>query len=309
MHDIDDFDLNLLGVLDALLLTGSVSAAAKALGLTQSTVSHSLSRLRIAFRDPLLVRVGRGMVRTPRAVALAPAVEKVLADVRRVLEHDVGFDPARASRTFTLACPDLFVPFVPEVLGELAKSAPHVRLAVVPPPPDLAESLGIGAIDLALVNARDEGSGLVQQIVGQVSWAILARRKHPCGKELDLATWLAYPHVVVRAGQGPGLVERALAARGKERRVAFVAPSFLAAPHAVAHTDWFFAAPRELAADLAKDLGLLLLEPPIPLPALKVALVWHERLAADAGHKWLRELLRGAAQRRLRPHRGKSALR
>jgi hypothetical protein len=58
----------------------------------------------------------------------------------------------------------------------------------------------------------------------------------------------------------------------------------------VAHTDWFFAAPRELVGGLAADLHLAVLDPPVTLPAVRVGLVWHERMSADDGHRWLREL-------------------
>jgi DNA-binding transcriptional LysR family regulator len=62
MHEIDlkALDLNLLITLDALLSAGSVTAAARSLGRSQSAVSHSLQRLRDALGDPLLVRPGAG---------------------------------------------------------------------------------------------------------------------------------------------------------------------------------------------------------------------------------------------------------
>ncbi|MFT3770922.1 MAG: LysR substrate-binding domain-containing protein [Minicystis sp.] len=153
--------------------------------------------------------------------------------------------------------------------------------------------LAEGAVDLAILAARDEGPGLVQRVLGSVRWCVLARRGHPAVKKggLDTATWLASPHVVVRTAEGTGVVGRELGRLGHERRVAFVAPSFLSAAHAVAHTDWFFAAPRELVEGLAADLGLVVLDPPIALPAVRVGLVWHERLHADPGHRWLRDLL------------------
>jgi DNA-binding transcriptional LysR family regulator len=302
MHavDISRVDLNLLVVLDALLERGSVTSAAASLGLTQPTVSHALGRLRRLLGDPLLVRAGRGMVRTPRAEALGPALRRVLGDVRRVLAHDLDFDPKASGRAFVVACPDLLVAFLPELLGRFAREAPRASLETRAPPPELGALLAEGALDLAVLPAQSDGPGLVQRVVGSVHWCVLARRRHPalaCGR-LDVAAWLGSPHVVVRTG-GESAIGRELARRGLERRVAFAAPSALAAAHAVAHTDWFFAAPRETVLRLAESLDLAVLAPPFALPSLRVGLVWHERMQEDPGHRWLRELFARFATRAL----------
>jgi DNA-binding transcriptional LysR family regulator len=300
MPDIDgiDFDLNLLVVLDSLLEHKSVSSAARALGLTQPTISHSLARLREAFSDPLLVRAGRNMMLTPRAEALAPSVKAVLQDVRRVLSLSVHFDPELTTRTFTLGCPDLFVAFLPELLGRLSREAPGLRVVAVPPPLDLGEALSQGIIDLAVTGSQIEGAGLVQRHLASMTWVVLARHGHPGvhGDRIDMETWLKYPHVIV---QRPGPLAEILAALGHERKVAFTAPNFLSAPYAVAHTDWFFTMPRELVRRQAQDLRLQMLEPPLPMPALRVVSAWHERLSADPGHAWLRQRIVETANRAL----------
>jgi DNA-binding transcriptional LysR family regulator len=142
-------------------------------------------------------------------------------------------------------------------------------------------------------------------VLGSVHWCVLARKGHPAVKKgrLDLDGWLRHGHVVVRTAEGTGVISRELARLGHARRVAFVAPSFLAAVHAVAHTDWFLAAPRELVEGLAADLGLGVQDPPAALPAVRVALVWHERMHADAGHRWLRELFAEIAGAALHPRK------
>ena len=63
-------DLNLLVTLDILLAEGSVARAARRLGLSPSAMSRALARLRETTGDPLLVRAGRGLVPTPRALEL-----------------------------------------------------------------------------------------------------------------------------------------------------------------------------------------------------------------------------------------------
>ena len=293
-------DMNLLATLDVLLEERNVTRAARRLSLTQSTVSHALARLRAMFRDPLLVRSGRGLVTTPRAEALAPAVRRVLADARRLLSHEGDFQPQTSTRTFTLVCPDALVAFLPALLSRLSREAPGVRLEARPPiAVDVDAALGLGSVDLALTAARASGPGLIQKALGVLHWCVVARRGHPAVKrgKLDRQGWLAYPHVVVgTGGGGPGFVGEALREAKMPRRIGFVAPGFLAAPFAVADTELFFAAPRELVAPIAARLGLLLLEPPVALPAVKVAMTWHERMHAEPGHRWMRERVHEAAR-------------
>jgi len=296
MHEIDikDLDLNLLVALDALLSAGSVTLAARALGRSQSAMSHTLQRLRDALDDPLLVRAGGGMVPTPRAVALAAPLRRALDELQRVLAEEGGFDPSTSSRAFTVAAPDVLALFLPELLSALRAEAPGVRLVLrAPLSGDPAGELASAGADLALAPARNVGPGMIARRVGTVSQAVLLRAGHPA---LD-GPWtperfVAWPHVQVRTGDGlPSFIGQAITAAGLERTIGAVLPGFMLAPYLVSRTDMLFTAPRELVAGLAGALGLTLLDPPIPMPVLPVAAMWHERSQSDAGHRWFRRLV------------------
>lgn len=303
MVRIDDpaFDLNLLAALEVLLAERNVTRAAARLRITQSSMSHTLARLRDALRDPVLVRAGRAMVPTPRAEALAAPLGRALAELRRVAKQEAAFDPATSTRAFTLACPDLVVSFLPDLVASITAEAPRVRLDVVPSAGlDVATALGASAVDAALAPAPEQGTGLALRQLGRVTFCVLARRKHPAlakKARWDLDTWLRYPHVVVRTGSaGPGFIGAALERAGRTRAVGMTAPTFLVAPFVVAESDLFFAAPRELVTGVARRLSLAVLDVPLPLPRVPVALLWHERLSADPGHAWLRERIARAAR-------------
>lgn len=296
MHDIDlaGVDLNLLVALDALLAERNVTRAAARLGRTQPATSHALGRLRELLGDPILVRSGRGMVPTPRALAIAEPLARTLADVRRILGEEGAFDAATSTRTFRLACPDLLAAFLPELLASMSEAAPSVGLAVRAPDGDTAGALG--STDLALAPANVEASGLMRKVLGRVTWVVLAREGHPgVGRRLTLARWCAHPHVQVRVTDGgeASFVDRALAAAGVERRVSLHVPSFLVAPEVVARTDHFFTAPRELVAPIARRLGLVMHRPPLAISPVPVAAYWHERTHADPGHRWFRDVVGG----------------
>lgn len=282
-------DLNLLITLDALLAERSVTRAARRLGLGQPAVSHALARLRALLADPLLVRSGRTMIPTPRAEALREPLTRVLADVTRLVRQEASFDPSETTRRFTVICHDLLATALPRVVARLRTEAPGARLELVARSRDDADALLDGRADLFLGPVPSVGPGLRTRGLGALHFGVVARRDHPAladGRPLSLGDWIAYPHVVVRSGGSS--VGRALAHEGVTRVVGLVVPSFLAALVVVAETDLFFAAPQELLQPAAMRLGLTVLAPPVPIPAMPVAAVWHERFDADPGHRFLR---------------------
>lgn len=307
--DVTDIDLNLLGVLSALLETGSVTAAAGRLGLGQPATSHALARLRALFDDALLVRSGRRMVATPRAEALREPLARVLTDAVRLVQQAPAFDPASTERTFTIASPDLLATALPSVMARLRERAPRARLEIVDRTTEAA--LEQGRVDLTVGPAPTEGPGLRVRRVGAVSFCVVARRGHPALAQdgrLRRRAWSRSPHVVVRSGSpSRSVVGEALAAAGLAREIGLVVPSFLAALVTVATTDLFFAAPRQLVRSLLPGLGLVAAAPPIDIPALGIAAVWHERFDADPASRFLRGLVVEALGELLaeRPTRGR----
>jgi DNA-binding transcriptional LysR family regulator len=281
---LDELDLNLLRVLDAVLRHRSVSAAAKELGRSQPATSHALARLRDALGDPLLVRQGRALEPTPRAEALQDSLTDALEGLRRLLERD-GFDPATASVTFTVACPDALAVGLPPLLTALS-DAPGIRLQVLPE--------DHGRADVYLGPMPQEAPGFVARRLGVLDQVVLLRRGHPALDDpwsLEAYT-TRWPHVLVGSGKGStSIVEIGLAAAGARREVGLVVPSFLLAPHVVADSDLLFTSARQICVPLARRLGLAVRPPPLPLPTVTVAAWWSERWHADAAHRWFRDRL------------------
>ena len=123
------FDLNLLVVFDALLNEGSVTRAARRVGLSQPAFSNALARLRAAVGDPLFARAGGGMVPTARAQAMARSVQSALADIHRALGLSLPADAS--SRAVTVAANDYACCLVlPAAIALLRRRAPDVRLAI-----------------------------------------------------------------------------------------------------------------------------------------------------------------------------------
>ncbi|HEX6243989.1 MAG TPA: LysR family transcriptional regulator, partial [Polyangiales bacterium] len=161
MHPVHlrDLDLNLLLTLDALLSESHVTRAARRVGLSQSAMSHALSRLREKLDDPLLVRTPRGMEQTVRAQALAGPLRAALLELDRAIAPPTPFDPRTAVRTFQLSVSDYEeLTLMRPLLRRLGQEAPGVNLVLRPSSAhDWAALLARGELELALRPAANDG--------------------------------------------------------------------------------------------------------------------------------------------------------
>lgn len=296
---MDASDFGLLVSLDALLQEGSVTGAAKRVGLSTPAMSHALARIRERLGDPILVRSGRGMLLTPRALALKPQVYNVVTEARRTLAPERPFVPRELSRTFVVHVTD----YVLTVLGAavdriLRAEAPKVCVRFVPNTHD----------DSAML--RDQGSDLAVGIYGDLPqemrtrqlltdrFVCVVRREHPGAfKRLSLERFVSLDHVqVAPRGQTGGYVDDVLRERGLSRNVARAVPYFLTALQLVAETDYVLTVSERIARRYEASLRLAIFEAPVRLRPYALSLVWHPRLDADAGHRFLREVFLRAAK-------------
>jgi DNA-binding transcriptional LysR family regulator len=152
MNDVHfkNLDLNLLRVFDALLEEESATRAGSKLGLTQSAVSHALSRLRLSLGDELFVRGPSGLQATPRAVEMGGSIRAAL----KLMETAVTvphFDPAVDERVFHVsASAYLCSVLMPGVVRRLLAEAPGAKLRVRGVEGALAEDLDHGRLDLVI---------------------------------------------------------------------------------------------------------------------------------------------------------------
>jgi DNA-binding transcriptional LysR family regulator len=295
---MSEIDFNLLIALEALLVEGSVAGAARRLGLTESAMSRTLSRLRAATGDPILVRAGRDMVPTPRAEALRHQVGALSQAVRNVLQPaDEAFDPAELDRIFTIRANEGFVEaFAARLVSAAARAAPNLRLHFTPKPDKSALPLREGLIDLDIgVLGGEAGPELRVQALYRDRFLGVAREGHPLfDAEITAERYAGFGHVV-SARRGPregGAVETGLAALGLTRRVAAMVPSFPAALAVVGRSDLLSHVPESyLTAVLEFRSGLRSFPLPVEIAPITISLMWHPRMDADPAHRWLRGLI------------------
>ena len=302
-----DFDLNLLPALDALLAEGSVVGAARRLHLSSSAMSRTLARLREVTGDPLLVRAGRGLARTPHATELRERVRGLVQDVESVLRPAVAcFDPAELKRSFTIRSNEGFVEvFAGRLVSTVTAVAPGVRLHFMPKPDKDVRALREGLVDLEIGVLGKSGPEIRIQTLFHDHFVGAVREGHPLLgiREITAEQYAECGHVVAsRRNQESGPVDEALSALGLARTVTAVVPSFRAALTVASVsdlvalvTDSFFKATQEFQAR-SGSAELRSFALPVRTEAITVSQMWHPRLDADPAHRWLRGLVLGACR-------------
>ncbi len=293
-------DLNLLVTLDVLLAEGSVARAAERLRLSPSAMSRALARLRTTTGDPLLVRAGRGLVPTPRAMELRERVSQLVGDAEAVLRPQVVLDLERLVRTFTLRTSDGFVEnFGPGLLAHVGQQAPGVRLRFVQKPEKESASLRGGTVDLE--------TGVVDQSTGPEVRAValfrdrfigVVRSGHPLGEaEITPVQYAAGRHIhVSRRGLDKGLIDEALEPLGLQREIVAIGGGFAAALALARGSDLIATVPERHTGNLRAGMQSFPL--PVATPEITVSLLWHPRLDADPAHRWLRGCVRDVCAER-----------
>lgn len=296
---LEDVDLNLLVVLDALLQEESVTRAAARIGLSTPAMSHALGRLRDQLEDPVLVRAGRGMVLSARATELKPRVRALLDEVRGVMEPARELSPATLERLFRIHATDHVLTVLGTVLDRLvAREAPGVALQFLPNTPDDAAVLREGGIDLAVGVYPKLPPELRTQRLFKDRFVCVVRENHPkVGRKLTLEQFTSLGHVqIAPRGRPGGYLDDLLAERGLQRRIVRAVPYFLAGLALVAETDYVLTISARVALTMAPKLKLKVLDPPLPMRAYALWQIWHPRLDADPAHRWLRDALARAAK-------------
>jgi LysR family transcriptional activator of mexEF-oprN operon len=293
-------DLNLLVAFDALVVEGNVSRAASRIGVSQPAMSRSLRHLREIFGDVLFRRTSDGMIPTPHALRLAQAIRPSLENIAAAIGQQTGFDPATATRCFTLAMPDMAARLtLPAVTRIVNQQAPGIDVAIL-------NTGNHGSLSKVESGQAELGIGVYEHLPATVRSMNLRRLREVCvgdpenqmlrKRVLSVETFLSLPHVAVTmAGDFGTPVDTVLETLGLKRRIAVRTPFFDCIPALVRGTN--------LVAVLVEDLldaspeGKMLIRHPVPLPLEPVMskMIWHARTDDDVGHRWLRDIFLATA--------------
>jgi DNA-binding transcriptional LysR family regulator len=293
-----DLDFRLLQVFVVLMRTRNLSRAAEELGLSQSTLSHALMRLRRNLNNPLFIRTSKGMEPTPRAEEVAPAVRAMLDLYESHIAGPRAFDPATSDRMFTFVGSDAGeAVLMPPLLKRLRQEAPHLRFKAQPLIGSaVARQLEEGQVDFVFGGYPDLEVGVHESPLYRETYICMARKDHPLVTTgVTLESFSTALHIVVSthlSGHAHRRAEQTLLQALPEECVKVVSQSFLLSALLLEGSDCVLTVPTAVALAMNGVGRFAVFRPPIDLPGFDVKLYWHERLHRDAGHQWMRALIR-----------------
>jgi DNA-binding transcriptional LysR family regulator len=303
MLNLRTFDLNLLVAFDVLMSELNVTRAAEKMFLTQSAMSHILTRLRQQLDDPLLVKTPSGMKPTERALALIEPIRVVLAEMERLIQPPMEFEAKTSQRRFVIAATD-YMEFLllPELSRLIEQMAPNINLHVKRTESSFpATQLENGNLDVVLgfESVLNPPAHLNCEFLFNDQMACVVRQNHPLiNKAPSLNDYLTAAHMLIsRTGSHQGLIDQKLMEQGLERRVQLIVPHFLSAPLIVSKTDMILSLPHRIAAEFKKFSELTIFPVPIELPTYKLVMIWHPLREKDKAHRWLRDRIIAIGQK------------
>jgi len=294
-------DLNLLIAFDTLLDECSVTLAAERLHLSPPAMSRALARIRELVGDPVLVRSGRHLIPTPRALELRDSVKAAVEMAQKVFTPAELADPSTLERTFYVRTNDFSFGEIGRVLSrELSVQAPRCTLCMVPEATMDDHALAEGRIDLYVSSRRDFSPDTKVQHLFFISFVGIAREDHPIFAEgITAASFASYNHVSIsRRGRARGPIDQQLQGLGLSRQVALIFPTLLSSLFHLPASELILPTmPRHMLPMVAR-LGLRLrtFELPVPVEPVDIVQAWHPRLDSDPGHQWLRRLVKTLSQ-------------
>jgi len=288
-------DLNLLVALKALLEERHVTRAAEKVGLSQPAMSRALGRLRVMFKDPLLVKGTSGMTLTARANDLYQPLQNILGEISQIITAPT-FDPATAEGEIVIATRDYeMVSILPDAIKRISTEAPNLALRVVPLSGDDLSPLERQEFDFVVSGTDRSSSTLNRRIILKDNFICLASANNPVTKaELTLEKYLEMRHCVITISESRlGVVDTLLSQQGLKRKVGLrVPPYFLAASTLVAGSDLLITLPRRLGLQLTQQKKLVAMELPLKVPSFSIYLYWNIRNQNNPMHSWIRKKIR-----------------
>ena len=297
--NLRQFDLNLLLALDALLKEKNVTRAAERLFMSQPAMSGMLAKLRQAFDDELLVRVGRNLELTEFAAGIADRVHRCVLEIEELLDAKPTFSPKDESRSFCIAASDyaVLLLFGP-LMQRLTEAAPGISLHFVRLDVEAGERIAAGEIDFGILPEELE-LPLPSIPLFEDGWVCAAWAGYTSiGDRLTLEDYQQHPHLSFNISD-PGHLSMAheyLARHGPVPRIAATTGSFTAAPFLLRGTRLLTIMPKRLGERMQQAADLRLLELPFDVPPLREKLAWNPRFTSSPAHAWLREQIAEAAK-------------
>jgi DNA-binding transcriptional LysR family regulator len=290
-------DLNLLFIVESLYRTLNVSKTAHELHMSQSAVSHALTRVRDHFGDPLFVRVSRGMAATDLAMQLKPSIEAFVQQAREVILPAERFDPQKAKGRITIATTDMVeIILMPRLLQRMKREAPGLQVSIRPTNGDLPKTeLENGVCDLAIAGFyKNLPEGFYQAKLLEQRFSTAWRKNHSFIRgKLKPAQYYDCDHALITLqGDFRDNHRKTINGKRKERKFVFGSYSFTGLAWTLASTDLVLTAPTILLNKYKEHFPIQVQDSPIDIPKIEIRMLWHALTHRDPLKVWFRSVLK-----------------
>ncbi|MGX9353992.1 LysR family transcriptional regulator [Roseobacteraceae bacterium S113] len=288
--DFERLDGQLLRTFLMILEESSVSLAAERLGVTQSTVSHALNKLRTILGDPLFVRSGQGLAATETAISLKAPVLEVL-DRLQSLTNLRPFDPRSEKMHFVIAANDMQRDLIfPRLLHNAWAESIDLSMELRPSGVPSVGLLRDARCDLILTPLPPDAPDLMQRKLFSGNMKVFydaARRSPPA----TLDEYLNADHVTVHFALGGSAEEVIETTEFSSLPKAKVSVSnFAGIPPFLLGTDLITTQFEFMQQTSLSPLAMADL--PFGTEPISIYMVWHQRSTNDPAHRWLRDQIR-----------------
>lgn len=297
---MQNFDLNLLASLDALLAEKNVTRAAKRMHVTQSTMSGILRRLRDQFDDELLIRNGRRYDLSPFAQSLAISVRQTVLQIDSTISAKPLFDPNNDRRKFRIMASDYSTTvYLSTLFRRLEKQAPHFSFDIVAIDSPL-DHVRDGSVDLCITgNPYSQAEAAADQLLRTDTlfsevYCCIVDDDHPLRGIVTLEQLFDYPHVTAQfAGVTMQTSELRVGSARRRANSVINVPTFNVIPALVRRTGSIGFLPSRMMEATLGWPGLRTLAVAFEMPSFTEHLIWHSRFAYDPAFCWLRSVMLG----------------
>lgn len=282
----------LLPALISLLQTRNLTESAKNLHVTQSAMSKTLTQIRQAFDDPIMVRQANHFILTQRGEALKQQLPGLIQQLDNLYLPDT-LDLAQCKRRFTFASSDYVAQAIfPKVCRDVAHQAPGVSIEYQLWHKEWLEQLSDRKLDLVSTITDTIPDNLYGKLMAEDQQVIMLRTSHPlCNQTITIDHYTDAKHILISGGgDKDSPVEQALAATGRQRQVFASVPFFQAAIELLRTTDTLITTPLHIAADFAQRYDLQIRPLPLNIKAHQYYILWHAKYHQDPEHRWFRAL-------------------
>jgi LysR family transcriptional regulator, regulator of abg operon len=282
--------------------SGSISAAARMLGLTQPTLTRSLRQLELAVGATLMKRGVTGVVLTEAGQSLLEHARQIVEEVRRAQEH-VRQSTGDTGGQVCIACSAVPAQaLLAHAVSLMRSSFPNVQLQVSSAVyPAVLQLFRTARIDFAVGPVPPQGLGpdYQSEVIMQTCFVPVVRPGHPQGDCKQLADLGHLSWIAAGPSAGPGdACHRAFAAAGLSApTIAASSETVETALHLIARADWACFIPEPLARDASRRGIVCAVPVENTLPELQISLFRPaKRILTPAGQA-LYSAIRSASRR------------